>query len=82
MKCRMTTCVDCGDDHMPLLADPRNPPLDEGLCLCTDCYESAVLEVLDASLDEMRRAVELCVVVRDPLRTIKLQQLIDMADNV
>jgi hypothetical protein len=35
-------CQECGADVEELYDDPRDPPLDEGDCLCADCYEAAL----------------------------------------
>ena len=34
--------------------DPRTPPLDEGECLCPDCYKSALTDALQESIDTLR----------------------------
>lgn len=46
----MAKCADCEKRMKAINAyvDPRNPPLDEGLCLCKECYILAI----DSELDE------------------------------
>jgi len=39
-------------------ADPRELPLDYGVCLCTDCAIEALREVYEKAEDEMRSAKE------------------------
>ncbi len=42
------TCDECGDKKkLPFYSDPRDPPIEEGECLCADCYEGALVEVID-----------------------------------
>lgn len=74
-------CVDCGDgmpvDHI----DPRTPPLEEGKCLCTDCYSLATSEVLDESICEVENALQHCRSTLDHLKVEKVQELIDLVRN-
>jgi len=46
-------CVDCGDDRKAVSVDPRNPPLDESICLCEDCATSAYIEAIDDARGEV-----------------------------
>ena len=83
-KNNMSTCSDCGYyAQTPEYTDPRNPPLDEGKCLCKDCYIGAVTEVLDDSIDAVEDAVQLSIgVIPGALWATRLQQIIDWADNL
>lgn len=56
---RYWTCEDCGDERsLPFYTDPRNPPLDEGNCLCSDCYLSAVIDAVDQAASDMFAIIE------------------------
>lgn len=47
-------CHDCeGKRSFGEFEDPRIPPLDEGPCLCEDCYRLAVAEVLETACGEV-----------------------------
>jgi len=43
----MSRCADCEETVRSLYVDPRTPPLDEGNCLCRDCYVAAIDETID-----------------------------------
>ncbi len=75
-------CVDCGDSKIARFSDPRSPPLDEGECLCDDCYKTAVLDCLDDALKAVDDALRLSIaVVPGSLRTLRLQRLRAIADE-
>lgn len=40
-------CEDCGEDVVVEFSDPREPPLDEEVCLCRDCAINAFSEAID-----------------------------------
>lgn len=42
----MILCAEC-ENNPRRYADPRSPPLDEGLCLCEDCIKPAMVEALE-----------------------------------
>lgn len=47
-RTRTKTCDECGDRKpLPFHSDPRDPPIEEGPCMCADCYEGALVEVID-----------------------------------
>lgn len=39
-------CQECEDEVEVLREDPRDPPLDTERCLCIDCYQVAVEDVI------------------------------------
>jgi hypothetical protein len=55
----LKTCQNCGDKKpQPFFEDIRDPPLDEGKCICEDCHFSNLVEVeeeLSDRLDEVRK---------------------------
>lgn len=68
----MKTCEDCGDNKpLPFYADPRDPPLDEGECLCSDCFKSATIEVLEDEASQLVYTIEaaISVIGRKSVRT-------------
>jgi hypothetical protein len=51
------TCQECETETHKLYADPRDPPLEEGECLCRSCVMDAYADCISETeerLSEMR----------------------------
>lgn len=57
-------CAECGDNDQRVHEDPRDPPIDEGPCLCDDCVAGAYGEAVERAAD---RVFELIVDAREAL---------------
>lgn len=53
----MTVCLEC-EDRTAEHADPRSPPLGAGNCLCRSCHVSALVEVFEEAIEEVRQTVD------------------------
>ena len=47
-------CAECERKFKKLYDDPRTPPLDEGPCLCHECTEISLEEVIETLEEELK----------------------------
>lgn len=79
----MVDCAECGDNKKLEYDDPRSPPMDEGVCLCKDCYITALLEISDETLSEVEDIfARMKGIVPEPIRVLEIQRLIALAEDI
>lgn len=79
----MAECAECGDNKKLEYEDIRSPPMDEGICLCKDCYITAILECIDESMASVEDLFHLSKgIVPEPIRALEIQRLIAIAENI
>ena len=51
----MSICLECAQTTA-MANDPRSPPLEVGICLCTQCFHDVTDELIDELQDERAEA--------------------------
>lgn len=50
----MSKCQDCESNLSTAeYDDPRDPPINTGICLCSECYKTALAQCLNESIDNL-----------------------------